>query len=587
MRFVHPPGRRMALAAGGLALLAGFALASVLVPPFHDALYGAGQPRRAAASAERRAGIAKPLGPTVLVRPHEVGAISPSRFKRQRGVPPAVASGASAENKPEYVPGQLLVKFDDGTPAEVVKSVLERAAGHVDENVKKIDVRVVDVPKAQTGDALATLRASPAVDDVERDTVVEKLDTVPNDSLWSSEWGAQLVKAPAAWDTTHGSPDVVIAVLDTGVDYRHPDLQEAFVLGYDLVNSDSDPTDDDGHGTAAAGVIGARADNGEGVAGICWTCSLMPVKVLDASGSGTTSTVAAGIVWAADHGARVISMSLGGAGGTQTLADAVQYAASKGVILVAAAGNSGSTDPVYPAAYPQVISVAGTTASDALYSWSNRGPWVQVAAPGCNTAPWLGGTYVNFCGTSSATPVVAGLAGLALAAPTAAAKGDVEIAGAIRASALPLPGGVLQYGRADAQALLTALGAARPLAPPPPPPPPPAPAPVPPAAGPPSAAPAPARVSQETIRGTVTRSAPLRRYLRSLQAGRLTAKLTFARGRTLRLFLLNRSGTVVARVSGRSPLTLGQDLRAGIYEFYVGARTRRTAFTLALTSRHA
>jgi thermitase len=115
------------------------------------------------------------------------------------------------------------------------------------------------------------------------------------------------------------------------------------VAGYDVINDDADPRDDRGHGTAAAGVIAARTHNREGQAGICWNCSIMPVKVLDSNGSGTTSAVASGIVWAADHGARVISMSLGGAGTTQALTNAVAYAAGKGVLLLAAAGNSGTT----------------------------------------------------------------------------------------------------------------------------------------------------------------------------------------------------------------------------------------------------
>ncbi|MDX6550654.1 MAG: thermitase, partial [Gaiellales bacterium] len=235
----------------------------------------------------------------------------------------------------------------------------------------------------------------------ERNPTVESFAT-PNDSWWQSEWGPVKVNAPRAWDTTTGSSATIVAVVDTGVDFGQPDLQGAFVSGYDTVNHDSDPTDDDGHGTYTAGIVGARSNNGIGVAGYCWACSIMPMKGLGTAGSGTLSDAANAVTWAADHGARVISMSWGTTSDSSTLSSAMAYAHSKGAVLVAAAGNYGTTAKVYPAAYPSVIGVAGTDTSDSLYSWSSYGSWVKVSAPGCNYTTGRNGWYGMFCGTSSA-----------------------------------------------------------------------------------------------------------------------------------------------------------------------------------------
>lgn len=359
-----------------------------------------------------------------------------------------------------YAPGRILVGFHEGASSARVDRAVDRTGARVRRSIPGLDARVLEVPDSEVDEAIQSLEASATVEYVEREVLLQVSDTVPNDALWKGQWGPRLIGGPKAWDVTRGAAGTVIAVVDTGVDYGHPDLQGMFVPGYDFINNDANPRDDHGHGTAAAGVVAARTHNLTGQAGVCWRCSLMPVKVLDASGWGTSAAVAAGIVWAANHGARVISLSLGGAGTTQALADAVAYAAGKGVLLVAAAGNSGTTTQFYPAAYPEVVSVAGTTSSDKLYSWSNRGRWVQLAGPGCNTAPQAGGGYVNFCGTSSSTPLVAGIAGLALSRQPSLARST--LAQALRSSAVPLASGV-RYGRAHALRTLLALGLAPPL----------------------------------------------------------------------------------------------------------------------------
>ena len=257
-----------------------------------------------------------------------------------------------------------------------------------------------------------------------------------------------------AWHVTAGAAETVVAVLDTGVDFGQPDLQGAFVQGYDVVNGDDDPGDDHGHGTMVAGVIAARADNGVGAAGVCWRCSLMPVKVIAADGTGTAAHVAEGIVWATDHGASVINMSFVLSSGDPVVEQAVAYASAHGVLLVAAAGNAGTPDASYPAAYPGVLSVAATDAADARYSWSNYGAWVRVAAPGCSMTTAGSGLYAEFCGTSSAAAFASGLAGLGRSYGGGSPAGT--IVEALASTAFPV-GDIVSAGRLDAGALVKSL----------------------------------------------------------------------------------------------------------------------------------
>ena len=177
---------------------------------------------------------------------------------------------------------------------------------------------------------------------------------------------------------------VVVAVVDSGVDPSQPDLQGALVPGADFADSSGSTVDQYGHGTMVAGVIAARGNNGQGVAGVCWVCQIMPIKVLDANGAGTAASVAEGIRWAADHGANVINLSFILSSPDADVEASIADAHARGVLVVAAAGNNGSGDATYPAAYPFVVSVAATDDADQLYPWSSRGSWVTLAAPGCS-----------------------------------------------------------------------------------------------------------------------------------------------------------------------------------------------------------
>jgi type VII secretion-associated serine protease mycosin len=221
------------------------------------------------------------------------------------------------------------------------------------------------------------------------------------------------IKAPEAWEITTGT-DIIIAIVDTGVDLNHPDLNDKIVAGYDFVNNDDTAQDDHGHGTHVAGIAAAETDNATGVAGVSWGAKIMPVKVLDASGSGSYSDVAEGVLYACDHGAQIINLSLGGDYNSATLRSAVQTAHADGCLIVAAAGNGYGNGVDYPARYEVVMAVAATTSSDKRASFSDYGPEVDVAAPGvsiCST--FLDDTYnCYYGGTSMATPHVAGLAAL-------------------------------------------------------------------------------------------------------------------------------------------------------------------------------
>ena len=268
--------------------------------------------------------------------------------------------------------------------------------------------------------ALHDLAAAPGVQYVEADAVAH-VQMAPDDPRYSShQWAPQRIGADDAWDTTTGVTTVVVAVVDSGLDMDHEDITGEWVQGRDIYNGDNDPSDDYGHGTWVSGVIGAGLDNGLGIASIGGDTRIMPVKVTDASGTSSYSRIASGVTWAVDNGADVINLSLGGTVDLANLRNAMHYAYDEGVLVVAAAGNDGSSNPFYPAAYTMTMGIAATTETDARWSSSNYGTWLSMAAPGSSidTTNWTGngaGDYVTAGGTSLAAPHVAGVASLIMA----------------------------------------------------------------------------------------------------------------------------------------------------------------------------
>jgi thermitase len=330
-------------------------------------------------------------------------------------VPQAQAREAAAQSASVgHGERRIVVKFRK-QPGAATRSSLHAALGYrLRRHIEALGVDVVDVgAQGRVAEAVSRYQTDPRVEYAEPDVRVTA-SLVPNDPQYPAEWGMDAISAPAAWDITTGASSTIVAVVDTGI-AAHPEFAGRLLEGYDFVNDDTDATDDEGHGTSVAGIIGATGANGAGMAGLDWAARLLPVKVMDETGSGWTSDVAAGVTWAADHGARVINMSLGGPGKSSTLKKAVAYAVKKGAVVVAAAGNEATSVPSYPAGYPGVLSVSALEGSRLAY-FSDFGPNVDVAAPGCaiRTIAGIAGptAYGDFSGTSASAPFVSGVASL-------------------------------------------------------------------------------------------------------------------------------------------------------------------------------
>jgi len=414
-----------------------------------------------------------------------------------RGSEATDASQARSAFEPvaEVGPGEvddtvLVVDLKDGT-TKATYDQLEQGWG--------VDVEFNSLAGAQTGITttrgpidpagrealLERLRKDPNVEAAEPLYLYSSRRYVPNDPQFKAQWNLEMIRMPHAWEVSRGE-GVVVAVIDTGIAFADsgefrivPDLKGArFAKGYDFVNDDDEPFDDHGHGTHVAGTIAQRTNNGEGVAGVAFDATLMPVKVLDMNGSGTSADIADAIRWSADHGAKVLNLSLGGGGRSQVLESAVAYARKKGAVVVCAAGNAGRGVVEYPAAYPGAVAVSAVGPTGELASYSSWGKDLDIAAPGGDkrargreedgvlqntidrSRPGQS-VYAWYQGTSMATPHVAGVAALLFAA---GAPGPDEVEGALfqGASHAKNSSWSEKYGHGilDAQGALDALGAA-------------------------------------------------------------------------------------------------------------------------------
>lgn len=397
----------------------------------------------------------------------------------------SLSAALQSPDKPAFVENEVLVKFRPAVNAQAIETALAAVGVQTVDVIPQIRVRTVK--------GLSNQSVEKMIDDLSKLNSVEyaepnyiyTTEIVPNDPSFGSLWGMNNtgqsggtagadISAVEAWEISTGSAEVIVGVIDTGIDYRHEDLaaniytnpgEDAWTnptdpttgngidddgngfiddwKGWDFVNNDNDPYDDNMHGTHVSGTIGALGNNSKGVAGVNWTVRLIPLKFLSGNGSGDTADAIRAIIYAADLGAHVLSNSWGGGGFSSALEDAIKYANERNVLFVAAAGNDGGNNdmvPHYPSNYevPNVVAVAASDHDDQRALWgsggggggdcgigcnsviaatpgSNYGPnTVDIAAPGKNILSTVPGSYSSLSGTSMATPHVAGAAALVL-----------------------------------------------------------------------------------------------------------------------------------------------------------------------------
>jgi len=303
-----------------------------------------------------------------------------------------------------------------------LSSLTHKSCGEIVNTVSmggEVRAVVAEIPLARVSSFVTEMQATGLSTYIEPNIKFQAI-FVPNDPYWPQQWGPRIIKANYAWNNTIGDPSVLVAVIDTGIDYNHPDLAGNYVaLGYDWMNNDTDPMDDHGHGTHCAGIIAATLNNSLGIAGVAQV-QIMAEKGLDSGGSGKASDLANAIIHAVDQGADILSNSWGGYSYSNLIHDSVKYAQDHGVLVVAAAGNEASNMRHYPAAYDEVVSVTATDQSDALASFTSYGKWVDVAAPGVDIYSTISEThdprfsypYDYLSGTSMACPHAVGVAAL-------------------------------------------------------------------------------------------------------------------------------------------------------------------------------
>lgn len=368
-----------------------------------------------------------------------------------------LAITANAKFTTESVPGEFVVKLKPGMMRLSTQALSTQLNGFVTQKISGQDIVVVKKAVFQTNDsAIKSLNENPMVE-IAEPNFIYKINKAPTDPMYLQTWGLGNVgqadpknqvgvagidiNAERAWEIQTGTREKIIAIIDTGIDHTHPDLVDNMwqneteangtagvdddnngvvddIYGYNAINNSGNSKDDQGHGSHCAGTIGARANNGIGVAGVNWNVRMMSVKFLDAGGSGSLADAIKAIDYATKMGAHVMSNSWGGGGFSQTLLDAIERSNAAGAIFIAAAGNeynNNDNSPTYPSTYQatNVMSVAAIDNRGAKADFSNYGKkTVHLGAPGVNVMSTTGGAYKSYSGTSMATPHVAGVAAL-------------------------------------------------------------------------------------------------------------------------------------------------------------------------------
>jgi thermitase len=355
-----------------------------------------------------------------------------------------------------YAPGEVLVKFKGAiTVASLNANVANKAIGAVNlKTIPGINVSHIKLPQGmKVTDAIAYYQRLSTVEYAEPNTTGKYLFAV-NDPLVNQQYHIGITKCPEAWNLTKGSATVSIAIIDSGFDLTHEDMQGKFTAGWDFEDNDADPTfENEDHGVHCAGDAASATNNSKGVAAPGFNCKIMPLRLGDLPSAAGS---AAALIFAADKGAKVASMSYA-VGNTQTQLNAVNYAWGKGMVLLAAAGNSGVNVKFYPAAYDKVIAVGATNQQDLRADFSNFGPdWVDVGSPGVGILSTIPGGYAAWDGTSMATPVAAGVVGLlwSLALPGTT---NTQIRAALESTTDPIGNGGFKFGRINAYKACSAL----------------------------------------------------------------------------------------------------------------------------------
>jgi len=329
-----------------------------------------------------------------------------------------------AAGVPSWVADELLVAPRAGVDRSRAEAIYRSDGATIAAEIPQIGVHVLRVPVSALDSVQQALSRRQEFEFVERNYVLPPV-LEPNDPYYYKEWHLRRINGPAAWDVTLGDPGVIIAILDTGVDASHPDLAGKVVPGYNTYDNNTDTADVWGHGTEVAGAAAASSNNASGVASVAWRNPLMPIRVTDPQSYAYTSTIAQGLTWAVDHGARVMNISFSSVAGSSTIRSAAQYVVSKGGVVVAAAGNCGCADPTTE--NPYIISVSATNVDSTLAAFSSTGSYVDVAAPGVGIQTTeKGGGYNSVSGTSFSSPITAGVIALMMSANPALGPSDFE-----------------------------------------------------------------------------------------------------------------------------------------------------------------